>query len=286
MKLEQAKELYEQDKVDQLLDLRNLPSGLEGVVEKIIDFTRSKTKKGVIGISGGVDSALTATLAVKALGAENVYGLIMPSVTSAPEETSDARAQAEKLGIKYSVVDIQQIVDAYSKVDFMSDVPWGEKQPSTLGNAKPRIRMTLLYGWSNQNGGMVIRTDNKTEGTDHGVGYFTKYGDGGVDINPIGGLYKTQVRQLAEHVGVLPSIIHRTPTAGLFLEQTDEGELGIKYRTLDKVLLGFELGIQDKVIAKVAEVTKGEVKDVWAYRRKNQHKGSTPPSVEIVKYEK
>ena len=285
MKLEPARKLYESGRTDELLDLRNLPGGLEGVVDTITGFIKSKTTKGVIGISGGVDSALIAALSVRALGKENVYGLIMPSATSTPEETTDAIAQAEKLGIKYSVINIQDIVDAYSKVGFMSDVPWGERQPSTLGNAKPRMRMTLLYGWANQNGGMVIGTDNKTEGTDHGVGYFTKFGDGGVDMNPIGGLYKTQVWQLSEHVEVLPSIVKRPPTAGLRLGQTDEGELGISYRALDKVLLGIELCVADDTIAGVAGASKDKIAEIRARQIKNAHKGEMPPSVAVVKYE-
>lgn len=289
MRLNEAKKLYEQEKTDDLLDLRNLPGGFEQVVADITNFIHHKPfdvdGKGVLGLSGGVDSALTAALAIRAFGAENVYAFVLPSATTTHEETKDAIAQAKKLGIKYSVIDIQGIVDAY-KAAGVSDKPWGEGKPSTLGNAKPRMRMTLLYAWANENGGLVIGTDNKTEGTDFGMGYFTKYGDGGVDINPIGGLYKTQVWQLAKHIGVLQSIIDRKPTAGLFLGQTDEGELGIAYKTLDKVLLGFELEMPYETIVKVAGVPETKVKEVWAYRMKNQHKGAVPPSVTVASYEK
>lgn len=274
MKKENARKLYARN-VDELLRLEN-PKGVKKIIEYFIK-EKTATGRGVIGISGGVDSALTATLAANALGKENLTGLLMPTPTTVEEETKNGIEVAEKLGIKYFVIDIEPIVRAYkNQADFMKDF--------ALNNAKPRMRMTMLYGFANANGCLVIGTDNKTEGTDYGVGYFTKYGDGGVDLNPIGDLYKTQVWQLASYVGVPEKIVKKIPTAGLWTGQTDEGELGIDYRTLDKVLLGFELEIPDDMISKVASIDKAKIYEIRQRRKKNLHKGKAPPSVKIREY--
>ncbi|MBW3022527.1 NAD+ synthase [Candidatus Woesearchaeota archaeon] len=271
MKLENVGELYVQD-VNRLLKLEN-PALVQKQIE---EFIREKTKRGVVGISGGVDSALITVLSVNALGKENVAGLVMPSDTTNPEDVEDAVGLAKDLGIDYEIINIQADVDSYRKrAKFAIEF--------ALNNAKARIRMNWLYLFTNSNSGyIVIGTDNKTEGTDFGVGYFTKYGDGGVDINPIGGLYKTQVWQLADFVGVPKKIVEKTPTAGLWNGQTDEGELGISYRTLDKVLLGFELQIPDSRIAEVSGAGIEKIEEIRALQLKNKHKGEMPPSPTIM----
>lgn len=203
--------------------------------EKIVSFIRSGveisgTKGAVIGLSGGIDSALTAYLAAEALGSKNVLGLLLPEkgITS-EQDIDDAIEVAKILKIDHQVIEISQVLSTYSTV-----IPaFDRKNLPANGNLKARTRMCILYYHANLMNRMVIGTGNKTELL---LGYFTKYGDGGVDMDPIGGLYKTQVRGLARHIGIPIQIIEKTPTAGLWSGQTDEGELGVSYEMADQIL--------------------------------------------------
>ncbi len=178
----------------------------EKAQNRIIDFIRHETGKAgingaVVGISGGIDSALTATLAVKALGKDRVLGIHMPESSLTPAaDSEDAKILADWLGIEYRTIDISGIVSA-----FMAAVPESESADRlTRGNLKARTRMSLLYFHANQLNCMVIGTGNKTEIL---LGYYTKYGDGGVDLEPIGGLYKTEVWELSRRLGIPGSLI-------------------------------------------------------------------------------
>ncbi len=167
-----------------------------GHIESYIRETAADagTDSAVLGLSGGIDSTLTAYLAVEALGTENVHGLVMPGAVSREENMSDAEWVASELEIPYDVFEINPIVDtflsAYSEAD-------GDRM--AVGNARARTRAVMNYLVANHEGSVVLGTGNRTEAL---VGYFTKYGDGAVDCHPIGNLYKQQVRQLAGHVGV------------------------------------------------------------------------------------
>jgi len=206
---------------------------LEQIKQKIIDFikTQAGNKPVVLGLSGGLDSSVVAYLTTEALGAGKVHGLILPSSTNTEEDLGLAKKIAKHLDIEYSVFNIQPILKSYTEtLDF-------KPNKQTLGNLKARIRMTLLYTKANEINGLVLGTGNKTEIM---TGYFTKHGDGGADLLPIGDLYKTEERELAKYLGIPQKIIDRPPTAGLWEGQTDEGELGITYDKLDKILIAIE----------------------------------------------
>jgi len=204
------------------------------IEEVLTYFIREEVQKAgfqrvVVGISGGVDSALTAFLAVKALGRENVIGLSMPYKTSSRSSVEDARLVAEKLQIEFHEIDITPQIDAYFKLFPNADnVRWGNKMA--------RERMSILYDFAHWKGALVIGTSNKSELL---IGYSTRWGDSAHDINPIGDLYKTQVWEMAEFVGVPERIVKKKPSADLWPGQTDEGEIGLSYRTLDQILIGY-----------------------------------------------
>jgi len=186
----------------------------------------------VVGLSGGVDSSTVAALAAEALGGSRVYGVTMPEEgLTSRVDVEDAEKLAEKFGLNFYKAEISQVVEAFERV-----IPvFAREETVAWGNLKPRIRMTILYYFANRFNLLVAGTGNRSELL---VGYFTKYGDGAADFLPIGGLYKTQVFQLAAHLGVPSRILEKTPTAGLWPGQTDEGELGVKYATLDLILHG------------------------------------------------
>jgi NAD+ synthase len=190
----------------------------------------AKAEGIVLGLSGGVDSALTAALAKKALG-DKVLGLLMPC-HSDPTDLEHARLVADTFGIETEYVDLGPVFDS-----LMASLPKGSDL--AVANLKPRLRMATLYFFANSRNYLVAGTGNKSELT---VGYFTKYGDGGADILPLGDLLKSQVRELARELGVPDAIIAKPPSAGLWAGQTDEGEMGITYDELDRTILAIEVG--------------------------------------------
>ena len=208
------------------------------IIEKhIISFIRRVTAGAegvVIGLSGGVDSSTVAALCVRALGKEKVIGLILPERgVSKLQDVQDAEELARQLRIKTHIHPLNDILDV-----FVRTVPFVDSNKSALGNVKARIRMMLLYCYANACNYRVAGTGNKSE---LHVGYFTKYGDGGVDFLPIGDLTKTEVRELARHLGIPHSIVDKTPTAGLWRGQTDESEMGLTYEQLDKIICGMKM---------------------------------------------
>ncbi len=190
------------------------------------ELAKAGFERGVIGMSGGIDSSVTTALAVRALGPENVVGVIMPYKTSSPDSRADAELLAEQLGIKTHVVDITPQIDAYFE-------RFPDADEKRRGNKMARERMTILYDFSSALGALVIGASNKTEML---LGYTTLWGDMACAIAPIGDLYKTQVRQMARHLGIPERIIKKPPSADLWVGQTDEGELGFTYAEVDRLL--------------------------------------------------
>ncbi len=183
-------------------------------------------RRVVVGLSGGIDSALSATLAAEALGPANVHAVIMPYRTSQPESRAHAELVVRSLGIASQVVDITPMVDAYFAA-------FPDADQMRRGNKMARERMTVLFDHSARLGALVLGTSNKTELL---LGYGTLYGDMASAINPLGDLWKTQVRALARHVGVPAGIVEKQPSADLWAGQTDEQELGFTYERVDLVL--------------------------------------------------
>jgi NAD+ synthase len=204
----------------------------------------------VVGLSGGIDSAVVSGLCARAVGAENVLGIAMPAHSS-PEDVECARLVAGTWGIEYHEVDLSGIFDAFIEI-----LPPGSKMADA--NIKPRLRMITLYHVANTLNRMVIGTGNRSELE---VGYYTKYGDGGVDLLPIAGLLKVQVRELAREIGVPEEISARPPSAGLWEGQTDENELGITYEQLDGALRAIDAGdtsaIEPRVLERVTALNRG-----------------------------
>ena len=180
----------------------------------------------VIGLSGGIDSALSATLAVKAVGAAKVYGVLMPYKTSSAESRKDAAEVAEWLGIQHRVVDISPMIDAY-----YPEIT--NNMRVRAGNKMARERMSILFDVAHEMKRMVLGTGNRTE---IALGYTTWYGDAACSLNPVGELYKTEVRLLAKHLGLPQSVQHKKPSADLWVGQTDEGEIGVTYDEIDRLL--------------------------------------------------
>lgn len=190
------------------------------------EVTRIGLLRVVVGLSGGVDSALAAFLAARALGTDNVLGVLMPYRTSHPDSVRDARLVVESSGIQSEQVDLSPMVDGFTGAS-------GEVDRNRLGNVMARCRMIVLYDRSAARQALVLGTSNKTEIL---LGYGTLHGDLASAINPLGDLYKTQVWALAEHVGVPAPVIEKAPSADLWPDQSDEDELGYGYRDLDRLL--------------------------------------------------
>jgi len=253
---------------------------IEKAKDIIVEFIKEKTseagvKGAVVGLSGGIDSALTAYLTVEALGKENVLGIHMPELNLTPaEDVLDATEVAERLGIEFKTIDISEILSG-----FMNTVPESSDSNSHAnGNLKARIRMCVLYHYSNMMSRMVMGTGNKTEIL---LGYFTKYGDGGVDIEPIGDLYKTEVREMAALVGIPEEIITKAPSARLWAGQTDEDELGITYELVDRFLALLLEGETPQVAQNTLGLTSIQRDSVVKRINVNLHKQKAPAIAEL-----
>ena len=210
------------------IDLTINPETARSILTRFIhcEITRSGFKRAVIGLSGGVDSALACYLAAEALGPKNVLALRLPYRTSSKDSLVHAQLVIDSLGVESLTFPITNIVDAH--VDLVPD-----SNQVRRGNVMARIRMIMLYDQSEAFNGLVIGTGNKTEIL---LGYSTLYGDSACALNPIGDLYKTQVRQLAQAMGIPSQIIDKPPSADLWQDQTDEDELGFTYAEVDKLL--------------------------------------------------
>jgi len=230
---------------------------MKGTYEKLTKgikqyFQKSKISKAVIGLSGGIDSALSLKLVADAIGNNNITALIMPEKgLTKLQNVKDAIHLCKLLKINYKIIGINNILKNFKK----------QNKTSWL-NLKPRIRMLILYNYANANNALVIGTSNKTELK---LGYFTKYGDGAVDIEVIGDLYKTEVWLLAKYLKLPERIINKVPSAELYKDQTDEGQIGAKYKDIDAMLQG-----KKEINKRVKELIE-----------KNKHKTEKVPIIKV-----
>jgi len=197
---------------------------LEGFLKTEVE--RTGLHRVVLGLSGGIDSALAAYLAVRALGPSGVVGVLMPYRTSSPSSVRDAEAVVGALGIVAERFEISELVDVFA-------TKAGTIGPRRLGNVMARVRMLVLYDRSVEHDALVLGTSNKTELL---LGYGTIHGDLASALNPLGDLYKTQVRELSRALSVPKSILDKPPSADLWPEQTDEADLGVTYDEVDRIL--------------------------------------------------
>jgi len=214
------------------------------LASRISEWIRERVKeagaKGVVlGMSGGLDSSVTAALCKKAFP-DTTLGLILPCFSS-KEDVAHAKMVAKKFGLATKEIDISDIFKfvLYTLEEREYDKEAREWMDIAVANLKPRIRMICLYYFANKLNYLVVGTGNKSELS---VGYFTKYGDGAADILPLGDLLKTEERKLAEELDIPKAIIEKAPSAGLWAGQTDESEIGMGYDELDKILLAMESG--------------------------------------------
>ena len=252
----------------------------EDVKRRITWFIRDYVEKSgaegvVIGLSGGLDSSTAAALSALALGGGRVLGLIMPeSETYNPRDIEHAHLVAERFGIPVKEIDLTPILEA-----FWNALPiYDPEDRVSNGNVKARVRMVCLYYHANRMNRLVCGTSDKSEVM---VGYFTKWGDGASDIAPLIDLYKTQVRQLARHIGVPAEIVEKPSAPNLWPGQLAEDELGISYETLDLILYGLEHFMTPREIAREANVPLELVENVLRRWRANEHKRRPPLSVKL-----
>jgi len=254
-----------------------LPSELEidtGVARRVIgEFIRGQLRqagfeRAVLGLSGGIDSALVAYLSAEAIGADRLLCVLMPYRTSSDASRTDAEEVVRRLGCASELVDISPMVDGYFGSESAPGAAGPESHaasPLRRGNFAARMRMSVLYDKSVTWGGLVVGTGNKTETL---IGYTTLFGDSASAFNPIGDLYKSQVRQLAVALGVPDAIVRKPPTADLWPGQTDEIEGGFSYPVLDRLLFWrvdkrrsleemAELGFEPAVVERVDRLVAG-----------------------------
>ncbi|UCE66204.1 MAG: NAD+ synthase [Candidatus Zixiibacteriota bacterium] len=248
-------------------------------VKRLTDFIKLELSKTglnrlVLGISGGVDSALVAFLSAKAAGAENLVGVMLPYKTSDPQNEKDAENLIFHLGLKKYRIDITAQIDIY-----FEQFPDADK--NRRGNKMARERMSVLYDISALEKAVVIGTSNKTEIF---LGYGTIYGDLACAFNPLGDLYKTHVRSLARHIGVPANIVNKTPSADLFRGQTDEGDFGFSYEDIDRLLFSLvDKGMTPEQCENEG-FSRAMVKRVIQLMISNEFKRNSPPVAKLSDY--
>ncbi len=237
--------------------MKNIHNIYNNLIKRARDyFKKSRLSKAVIGVSGGIDSALSLRLIVDAIGNNNVTGLIMPEKNiTRKEDINDAIGFCKSLNVKYKIIEINPILNQFKKIKI-------KQNKNSWINLKPRIRMVILYNYANANNALVVGTSNKTELR---LGYFTKYGDGACDFEIIGDLYKTEVLELARYLKLPSNIINKKPSAGLFKGQSDEKEIGETYRKIDDMLKG-KIKMSER-IKKLIEKNKHKTAKIYVIKK-------------------
>jgi NAD+ synthase len=204
-----------------------------GQVEQMIRYTywNAGCRGILVGLSGGIDSAVAAAFCCRAVGADKVLGLSLPSGVSSPADVRDAANLCTRLGMTHCTVSIDPMLAAFRSMPEFRDTPY------LSGNLMARIRMTVLYYHANRDNRLVCGTSNRSE---YMLGYCTKFGDNAADIQPIVHLYKTDIYLVARELGIPDPILQKTPSAGLWEGQSDEGEIGLSYTEIDTALRALE----------------------------------------------
>jgi len=246
-------------------------------VEKVLtrfireELSKFNYEKAILGLSGGLDSSVCAFLATRALSSKNVIALIMPYQKTFQQDVKDAQSLAKQLKVQWEIIDISPQVDAYF-------AKYPTENRIIKGNKMARERMSVLYDFSAREKALVLGTSNKTELL---LGYGTIYGDTACGLNPLGDLYKTQIRQLGQHLGVPEKILKKTPSAGFWTGQTDEGELGLTYEEADKILFM----LVDQMVSKKEIIGSGYKKEtvekIISLIKKSEFKRKMPPIPKI-----
>lgn len=251
-------------------------------VDKICIFIRKILKQSgargvVLGLSGGVDSSLTAYLCVKALGKEKVLGVFMPASFTPRQDIEDAQELAKRLRIRTEYVSIQEISETFLKT---LKVDLSEKDKKiAVANVRARIRMVILYYYANANNYLVAGTGDRSELL---LGFFTKYGDGGTDFLPIGQLYKTQVRELAEFLGIPRSIAYKPSSPQLYPGHKLSDELPLDYTDIDRILVGlFEYKLSPKEVSNITSLSLNKIKEIMHRHKVSRHKLSFPAMISL-----
>ena len=252
------------------------------VVDRIIEFIRREFRESgvngvVVGLSGGVDSSTVATLCVKADGRDKVLGLIMPTSFTPQQDVQDSEWVAEWLGIETRRIMIDPIVSGFAQQ--LGYDPLDMKLKIPFANLRARVRMSLLYFHANMENRLVVGTGDRSEIL---IGYFTKFGDGGVDILPIGGLYKSQVRELATYLGIPERIAYKPSSPQLYPGHRAVDEIPLDYDKLDVILyLLFDKQLKPEEVAEKSQVEINVIEEILNRYRRSMHKRSMPPVAEI-----
>ena len=258
-----------------MLNIASHRINTEKTTEKLVKFIREEVERSglkgaVVSVSGGIDSAVALALTVRALGPERVKALTLPERDITPDrDIADVMSLVRSLDVTCDTVEITPVMSVMREILPLYD----PEDLVAFGNVKARVRMVLSYHYANSLGYMVMGTSNRTEWL---TGYFTKYGDGGVDLMPLADLYKNQIRQLAKYLDIPESILKKAPSGGLWPGQTDEGELGINYDTLDLILSGMDEEMPEEEIADALNVDLNTVQDVSRRVKANEHKRRLP----------
>ncbi|AXR80209.1 NAD+ synthase [Natrarchaeobaculum sulfurireducens] len=266
-----------------IMDLTRLEAVRSRLVESIRRAVDDASAEGVVvAMSGGLDSTVTAVLAVEALGRERVLGLGLPCHKTDREHAIEARTIADGLGIEYHEIQLRPLLEAFERTVSSELEPAGDdadrpnERTHELGNAVARFRMTCAYYAANRRSRLVLGTANRSELL---LGYFTKYGDGAADAFPIGDLYKTEVRALAERLGVPRRIVTKEPSAGFFAGQTDLEELGAPYSVIDPLLCRLvDDGQPIADAAKALEIDRQTARSIAWMAAETAHKRTVPPT--------